>query len=48
MVNIDFSVIIKALDANPKINHCDIGVGHIADKIEKLGQILNMEVVKIC
>ena len=29
-------------------HHCAIGVGHIADKIEKLGQILNMEVVKIC
>ncbi len=29
-------------------HHCAIGVGHIADKIEKLGQILNMKVVKIC
>lgn len=29
-------------------HHCAIGVGHIADKIEKLGQILNMRVVKIC
>jgi len=25
-----------------------IGVGHIAHKIEKLGQILNVEVVNIC
>ena len=29
-------------------HHCAIGVGHIADKIEKLGKILNIEVVKIC
>lgn len=28
-------------------HHCAIGVGHIACKIEKLGQILNMKVVKI-
>ena len=29
-------------------HHCAIGVGHISGKIEKLGQILNLEVVKIC
>ena len=29
-------------------HHCAIGVGHIADKIEKLGQILGIDVVKIC
>ena len=29
-------------------HHCAIGVGHIADKIKKLGQILGMEVVRIC
>jgi len=29
-------------------HHCAIGVGHIASKIEKLGQLLNMEVVKVC
>lgn len=29
-------------------HHCAIGLGHIADKIEKLGKILNLEVVKIC
>ena len=29
-------------------HHCAIGVGHIADKIEKLGQILAIQVVKIC
>ncbi len=29
-------------------HHCAIGVGHIANKIEKLGRILNLDVVKIC
>jgi L-arabinose isomerase len=29
-------------------HHCAIGVGHISDKIQKLGQILGTEVVKIC
>lgn len=29
-------------------HHCAIGVGHIANKIEKLGQILDVDVVKIC
>lgn len=29
-------------------HHCAIGIGHIADKIQKLGQILGIEVVQIC
>lgn len=29
-------------------HHCAIGVGHITDKIEKLGKILNINVIKIC
>jgi L-arabinose isomerase len=29
-------------------HHCAIGVGHIANKIEKLGKILDINVVKIC
>ena len=29
-------------------HHCAIGVGHIANKIEKLGQILGIGVVKVC
>ena len=29
-------------------HHCAIGVGHIANKIEKLGQILNLKVVRVC
>jgi L-arabinose isomerase len=29
-------------------HHCAIGVGHIADKIEKLGLLFNIETVQIC
>ncbi len=29
-------------------HHCAIGVGHIANKIDKLGNLLNLRVVKIC
>jgi len=29
-------------------HHCAVGVGHISSKIEKLGALLNMEVIKIC
>ena len=29
-------------------HHCAIGIGHIAQKIEKLGQILKIDVVKVC
>lgn len=29
-------------------HHCAVGVGHISSKIEKLGALLKMEVVKVC
>lgn len=29
-------------------HHCAIGVGHISSKIQKLGELLNMEVIKVC
>ncbi len=29
-------------------HHCAVGTGHIASKISKLGNLLNMEVVKVC
>lgn len=29
-------------------HHCAIGIGHISSKIIKLGELLNMEVVKVC
>ena len=29
-------------------HHCAVGVGHISSKIEKLGALLDMDVVKVC
>jgi L-arabinose isomerase len=29
-------------------HHCAVGVGHISSKISKLGELLNMDVVKVC
>ena len=29
-------------------HHCAVGIGHIAGKIAKLGQLLNLNVVKVC
>jgi L-arabinose isomerase len=29
-------------------HHCAVGVGHIADKIKKLGLLLGMETVCVC
>jgi L-arabinose isomerase len=29
-------------------HHCAVGVGHIASKIQKLGQLLGMEVARVC
>jgi len=29
-------------------HHCAIGIGHIANKLDKLGKVLNMKMVKIC
>jgi L-arabinose isomerase len=29
-------------------HHCAAGTGHIASKIKKLGELLNIEVVQVC
>jgi len=29
-------------------HHCAIGIGHIADKIDKLGKLIGIKVVKVC
>jgi L-arabinose isomerase len=29
-------------------HHCAVGVGHIGSKLDKLGKLLNMDVIKVC
>ncbi len=29
-------------------HHCAVGIGHIANKIEKLGKLLDLEVIRVC
>ncbi|MBN2048217.1 MAG: L-fucose/L-arabinose isomerase family protein [Anaerolineaceae bacterium] len=39
---------VNAWAGNGPSHHCAIGVGHIAEKIEKLGEILDIDVVRVC
>lgn len=39
---------VEAWNAHGPAHHCAIGVGHIAPKIKKLGQLLRMETVQVC
>jgi len=38
---------VNAWNQHGPAHHCAVGIGHISKKIEKLGQLLNMEVVKV-
>jgi L-arabinose isomerase len=35
-------------NAHGPAHHCAVGVGHIATKLKKLGDLLNMDVVQVC
>jgi L-arabinose isomerase len=35
-------------NAHGPAHHCAVGVGHIADKIDKLGRLLGVEVARVC
>ena len=39
---------IDAWCSHGPAHHCAIGVGHIADKLEKFSNILNMKIVRVC
>ncbi len=39
---------VEDWNAQGPAHHCAVGVGHIATKIEKLGKLLDLEVVQIC
>jgi L-arabinose isomerase len=39
---------INSWNSHGPAHHCAVGIGHIGSKLLKLGQLLNMDVVKIC
>ncbi|KRB49148.1 arabinose isomerase [Rhizobium sp. Root708] len=39
---------VEAWNAQGPAHHCAVGVGHIAGRIEKLGKLLHLDVVKVC
>lgn len=39
---------VNQWNAQGPAHHCAVGVGHVADRIDKLGKLLQMEVVRIC
>ncbi|MGC9260260.1 MAG: arabinose isomerase [Phycisphaerae bacterium] len=39
---------VESWNAQGPAHHCAVGVGHIADRIEKLGKLLNMETIRVC
>ncbi|MBV9264730.1 MAG: arabinose isomerase [Acidobacteriaceae bacterium] len=41
-------IFIENWNAQGPAHHCAVGVGHISEKIQKLGALLGMEVIRIC
>lgn len=39
---------VNSWNSNGPAHHCAVGIGHISSKIEKLGKLLKMDVVKVC
>ena len=39
---------VESWNVHGPAHHCAVGVGHIAGRIEKLGRLLQMDVVKVC
>jgi len=39
---------VNAWNSQGPAHHCAVGVGHLADKLDKLGKILGVEVARVC
>ena len=39
---------VEEWNASAPAHHCAVGIGHIAGRIEKLGALLDLEVIRIC
>ena len=40
--------LVNDWNAHGPAHHCAVGVGHIAEKIDKLGKLLGVEVARVC
>jgi L-arabinose isomerase len=39
---------VESWNSNGPAHHCAVGIGHIASKIKKLGQLLDIQTVQVC
>jgi L-arabinose isomerase len=39
---------VESWNAQGPAHHCAVGIGHIAEKIDKLGKLMNLEVYRVC
>ena len=39
---------VNSWNSHGPAHHCAVGIGHIASKIEKLGELLEMKVIRVC
>jgi L-arabinose isomerase len=39
---------LERWNSNAPAHHCAVGVGHLARKLEKLGALLEIDVVRVC
>jgi L-arabinose isomerase len=46
--NIGARKFVNDWNAHGPSHHCAVGIGHVASKIQKLGKLLNMDVIQIC
>jgi L-arabinose isomerase len=46
--SIGMRTFVESWNIHGPAHHCAVGVSHIAGKLEKLGKLLQMEVVKVC
>ncbi len=46
--SIDARKFVNDWNSHGPAHHCAVGIGHISSKIEKLGKLLGMDVIKVC